>query len=75
VDLILQEAEEMLSLHVEAIGAKNAGQIWAFILKFIMLDRFSAALGATEVHPGLPVPRKICSPEYLGTGARVTYFP
>jgi hypothetical protein len=47
VDLILQEAEEMLSHHVEAVGAKNAGQIWAFMSKFVMLDHFGAALRAT----------------------------
>jgi hypothetical protein len=75
VDLILQEADDMLSPHLEAVGAKNAGRIWAFISKFVMLDRLSAVLGAAEVHPGLPVLRQACSPEYLGTGAKVSYFP
>ena len=64
----------MLSPHLEAVGMKNAGQIWGFISKFVMLDRFSKVLGAAEVYPGLPVPRKMCSPDYLGTGAKVTYF-
>ena len=74
VDQVLQEAEEILSLCLDAIGAKHAAQIWAFILKFVMLDCFSAVLGAMQVHPGLLVPRRICSPEYLGTGARVKYL-
>jgi hypothetical protein len=74
VDLILQEAEEMLSHHVETVGVKNAGQIWAFMSKFVMLDRCGAALGAAQVHPGLPVSRKMCSPKYLGTGAKVTFL-
>jgi hypothetical protein len=73
VDIVLQEAEKMLSPHLEAVGAKNAGRIWGFISKFVMLDRFSEVLGVSEVNPGLPVPRRMCSPDYLGTGAKVTY--
>jgi hypothetical protein len=64
----------MLSPHLEMVGAKNAGRIWGFISKFVMLDRFSEVLGAAEVYPGSPVPRKTCSPEYLGTGVKVKYF-
>jgi len=64
----------MLSLRVEAIGPKHAGMAWGFMSKFVMLDRFSAVLGAAEIHPGIPVPRNLCSPQYLGTGAKVTYF-
>ena len=64
----------MLSPHLEAVGAKNAGRIWGFISKFVMFDRFSEVFGAAEVHPGSPVPRKTCSLDYLGTGAKVTHF-
>ena len=74
MDIILQEAEKILSPHLEAVSAKNAGRIWGFILKFVVLDRFSEVFGAAEIHPGLPVPRKTSLPDYLGTGEKVTYF-
>jgi hypothetical protein len=64
----------MLSPRLEAVGTKNARRIWAFISKFVMLDRFSEVLGAAEVLPGLAVPRTTCLPDYLGTGAKVTYI-
>ena len=59
---------------MEAVGPKHAGQIWGFISKFVMLDHFSQALGVVDIHPGLPVLRKTCTPHYLGTGAKVTCF-
>lgn len=65
----------MLPPHLEMIGAKTAGRIWAFLSKFVMLDRFCVVFGAAEVLPGLEVPRKICSLDYLGTGAKVTCSP
>jgi len=72
VENVLKGAEDMLSLRVEAVGPKHAAQIWSFMSKFVMLDRLSAVLGTAEIDPGFSVPRKICLPEYLGTGARVT---
>jgi hypothetical protein len=74
VDNILREAEQMLSPNSEAVGPKNAGRIWGFISKFVMVDHFSEVLGASEVYPGLPVRRKTRLPDYLGSGAKVTYF-
>ena len=74
VAIILEEAEIMLGPHLEAVSPKHAGQIWGFISKFVMLDCFSQVLGAVEVHPGLPVLRKICTLHYLGTGVKVTCF-
>ena len=71
MDVILQEAEKILSPHLEAVSAKNAGRIWGFMSKFVMLDRFSKVLGAADTHPGLPIPRRTCLPDYLGTGAKV----
>ena len=71
VEIILQEAENMLSPHLEAIGPKNARWIWAFISKFVMLDHFSRISGAVDLHPGLAVARKLCSPHYLGRKTRV----
>jgi hypothetical protein len=64
----------MLSPKLDAVGPRNAGRIWGFISKFVMLDRFSEVLGATKVHPGLPVPRNTCLPDYIGTGGKVLYF-
>jgi hypothetical protein len=75
VDVLLQEAERMLSPDLEAVGAKNAARIWGFMSKFVILDRFSEVLGAADNDAqGWPVPRKTCSSDYLGTGAKVTYL-
>jgi hypothetical protein len=75
VDIILREADDILSANLEMVGPKNASRIWGFLSKFVMVDRFSSVLGAAEFHPGLPVPRKTCSPDYIGTGAKVRSFP
>jgi hypothetical protein len=57
----------MLSPRLEAVGSKNASRIWGFISKFVMLDRFSKTLGATEMYPGPPVLRKPCSSQHIGS--------
>lgn len=72
VDVVLREAECILSSHLEAVGPKNAARIWGFMSKFVMLDRFSAVLGVAKVYPGVNVPRKICSNDYLGSGLKVS---
>ena len=74
MEAILQAEHIILSPHLEAIGLKTAAWIWAFISKFVMLDCLSQVLGAAEVHPGLPVPRKTCSADYLGTIGKVNTF-
>lgn len=69
---VLQEAERMLSPNLNAVGPKNAHRIWAFMSKFVMLDRFAKALGVAEAFQGSLVTRSACSLEYLGTGAKVS---
>lgn len=71
VDVLLREAEMILSPKWELVGSKNAGRIWGFISKFVMLDRFAKTLGAADMYPGIVVPRKMCSNDYLGTGLKV----
>lgn len=74
VDVILRDAEKILSSHLDAVGRNSSSRIWGFLSKFVMLDRFSKTLGAADIYPGLRVPRKICSTDYLGTGAKVSKF-
>jgi len=62
----------MISLKMGAVGPKNAGRIWGFLSKFVMLDRFGKTLGVAEIYPGIPLPRSVCSPEYLGTAGKVS---
>jgi hypothetical protein len=71
VDLVLRESEHILSPHLDAVGRRNAARIWGFMSKFAMLDRFIKTLGVEKLHPGIPVPRNVCSTEYLGTGLKV----
>jgi hypothetical protein len=72
VDVVLREAEKILSADLEGVGKKHAARIWGYMSKFVMLDRFSQTLGAAGIHPGPPVPRKMCSLAYLGTASKVS---
>jgi hypothetical protein len=72
VEVLLREANDVLSLHVDALGRKDASRIWGFMSKFAMLDRFSKTLGVEQHYPGIQMPRNLCSPEYLGTGSKVS---
>jgi hypothetical protein len=72
VDVVLREAEQILSPHLEAVGRKNASRIWGFMSKFAMLDRFGKTLGVAKLYPGIPVPKKTCPSDYLGTGSKVS---
>lgn len=74
VEVLLRQSENMLSEDIEAVGPKNALRIWGFMSKFVALDRFIAALGLADLHPGTSVCRKTCAPEYIGTALRVTVF-
>jgi hypothetical protein len=59
---------------MDDVGPKNAARIWGFISKFIMFDRFVKALGIGEANPGVLIPRKPCSDDYLGNGLKVSIF-
>lgn len=61
----------MLSDNLDDVGRKHASRIWAFMSKFVMLDRFCRTLGAAKVYPGPPVPKKMCSLDYMGTASKV----
>lgn len=74
MDVILREEEMILSDALNAVGRRNAGRIWGFISKFVMLDRFTKTLGAAVVYPGIPMARKMCPQDYFGTGTKVSIF-
>jgi hypothetical protein len=74
VDVILKDAENILSTSIETVGSRHAGRIWAFLSKFVMVDRLGTTLGLAKVKEGIPIPRKICSREYLGTCSKVSTF-
>ena len=77
MDAVLRDAAKMISPNIEVVGPKNASRIWGFVSKFVMLDRFSKTLFGTDFNPGVLVPRKICTEEYLGTAGKVniSFFP
>jgi hypothetical protein len=74
VDAVLRDADKMLSPEMAVIGPKNAGRVWGFTTKFIMLDRFAKTLFGTDFPPGCRVPRKVCKEDYLGTGMKVSIY-
>ena len=55
MDVLLHKAEDMLAADLNFIGQKHASQIWGFISKFVMLDRFIKTLGEADGYPGLLV--------------------
>lgn len=69
---VVRDAERIFSTN--SIGPKNAARIWGFISKFVMLDRFAKTLFGKDFHPGIHVPRKFCSEDYLGTGSKVSIY-
>jgi hypothetical protein len=77
VDVVLREADTMLSPKMGLIGPRNAGRVWGFISKFIMLNRFAKTLFGTDFPPGCCVPRKVCTEDYLGSTTKVNiyFFP
>jgi len=74
VEIVLREAEHILSDNVNAVTRNNASRIWGFMSKFAMLDRFSKTLDVDEQCRGVGFSRKMCSPDYLGTGSKVRVY-
>ena len=74
VDVVLWDSKRILWSDLDAVGPKNAAQIWGFISKFIMLNRFVKTLGLAEAYPGIPMARKTHPLDYLGTATKVTVF-
>lgn len=72
MDVVLREAETLLTSTPDAVGARHASRIWGLISKFVMVDRFSKAFGVAEVYPGIHVRRKISSSKLLGTASKVS---
>jgi hypothetical protein len=75
VDLVLRDAEKLLSPYcLEVVSAQFASRIWGFVSKFVMVDRFSKALGVAETSRGCQMPKRMNSTDYFGTGAKVCSF-
>jgi hypothetical protein len=75
VDVVLREAEVILFAHEKAISTGNASRIWAFMSKFVMLDRFSRALGVAAQYPGIQIPKRLLRQDrYFGSADRVFIF-
>ena len=72
VDIVIREAEKMLSPDWISVGPKNASRIWGFMSKFAMVDRFAKTLGAAEVYPGQTVTKRTMSVEDLGRSSKVS---
>lgn len=72
VEIVLREAEQILSEDMQVLGRRNASRIWGFMSKFAMLDRFCKTLDVAKQHPGVRIPKTLCSPEYLGTGLKAS---
>jgi hypothetical protein len=70
----LREANQFFSSDGHVIGYGSAGQIWSFVSKFVMLDRFAKAMGLTEFARGLPFPKKTISSDYVGTASKVGIY-
>jgi hypothetical protein len=75
IDVVLREAELLMSDDMLEVGPKNANRIWGFLSKFVMLDRFGKTLGAAELYPADPITRMTCYSDYFGTASKgVSFF-
>lgn len=72
VDVLLREADHILSSNVDAVGRQDASRIWGFMSKFAMLDRFSKSLDVAREYPGIRIHRTVCSPDFIGTSSKVS---
>lgn len=72
VEIVLREAEHILSDNVNAVTRNNASRIWGFMSKFAMLDRFSKSLDVAMEYPGIRIHRTVCSPDFIGTCSKVS---
>jgi hypothetical protein len=63
VDKLMRDAEKILSPDSASVSAKNASRIWAFMSKFVMVDRLARTLGVAEVYGGNSVPKQPLSRE------------
>jgi hypothetical protein len=71
VENLVRDAEQILSPDRTSVSAKNASRIWAFMSKFVMLDRFAGALGVAEVHRGMSLPKESMSRDDFGGALKV----
>ena len=74
VDIVLRDANIILSSDFNAVSKRSPARIWSFLSKFVMLDRFGKALGVADVYPGISVPRKMYGKDYFGTATGVSHF-
>jgi hypothetical protein len=75
VDVVLREAEVILFSHDRAISRGNTSRIWAFMSKFVMLDRFSRVLGVAAQYPSIQIPKRLLRRDkYFGNADRVFIF-
>jgi hypothetical protein len=71
VENLMRDAEMMFLPESSSVGPKNASRIWAFLSKFVMLDRFAASFGLAEPHRGIPLTRQTLFRHEFGAGIKV----
>lgn len=71
VDKVIRDAEKILSPDSASVSSKNASRIWAFMSKFVMLDRFVITFGVAEVYGGKSVPKQTLTREDVAGASQV----
>lgn len=70
--MVMRDSTNMLSPLLETVGSKNASRVWAYMSKFVALDRFLKTLPLAHVYPGVAVPKVESLPQdHLGTASKV----
>jgi hypothetical protein len=72
VENLLRDADTLFALDWTSVSGKNAVRIWAFVSKFVMLDRFATTLGVAEVYRGKSVPKQPLLRDDVGAAAKVS---
>lgn len=71
VENLIRDAIKIFSADSSSVSGKNAVRIWAFISRFVMLDRFAKTLGVGQLHPGMTIPKKLSLGDDFGGATKV----
>jgi hypothetical protein len=71
VEILIRDADKILLVDSSSVSAKNAVRIWAFMSKFVMLDRFAKTLGVGQVYPGMTVAKTALGGDDFGGASKV----
>jgi hypothetical protein len=68
---LIRDANKIFTADSSSVSGKNAVRIWAFIARFVVLDRFAKTLGVAQLHPGTTMPKTVSFGDDFGGATKV----